>query len=135
MDTICKPNEDSECPRYFLYKKNDRFPWTQSFGAALNTNSAISSGIRMKESSEHLRMLVLNLMHIDTAMAATGTVEEVPRLAGEAACGTPTVCARRWTGQTHTPAPVLIGALRTMSATLMSETGKKKKKKKNILST
>lgn len=77
-------------------------------------------------------MLVLNLMLIDTAMVATGTVEEVSRLAGEAACGTPTVCAWRWTGQTHTPAPVLIGALRTMSATLMSETGKKKKK---ILST
>lgn len=75
-------------------------------------------------------MLVLNLMHIDTVMVATGTVEEVSRLAGEAARGTPTVCAWCWTGQTYTPAPVLIGALRTMSATLMSETGKKKKKKK-----
>lgn len=49
------------------------------------------------------------------------SIEEVSRLAGEAACVTPAVRARRWTGQTQTPARVLIGALRTMPATLVSE--------------
>lgn len=56
----------------------------------------------------------------------TGTIEEVTRLAGKAVCVTPTVCAWCWTGHTHIPAPVLIGALGTMPATLMSETGKEK---------
>lgn len=56
----------------------------------------------------------------------TGTIEEVTRLAGKAVCVTPTVCARCWTGHTHTPAPVLIGALGTVPATLMSETVKEK---------
>lgn len=128
MDTICKPNEDSECPCYSLQKER-----------LIHFNAVIRGCIKHKQCNQQwyqderiirsLHMLVLNLMHIDTVMVATGTVEEVSRLAGEAACGTPTVCAWRWTGQTHTPPPVLIGALRTMSATLMSETGKKEKKK------
>lgn len=57
---------------------------------------------------------------------ATGTIEEVTRLAGQAVCVAPTVCAWCWAGQTHTPAPVLIGALGAMPATLMSETIKEK---------
>lgn len=60
-------------------------------------------------------------------MVATITIEEVTRLTGKAACVTPAVCAWYWTGQTHTPAPVLIGALRAMPATLVSEPVKKKK--------
>lgn len=59
-------------------------------------------------------------------VTAAGTVEEVSRLAGEAARVTPAVHARRRTGQTHTPDRVLVGALRTMSAALVSETGKTK---------
>lgn len=61
-------------------------------------------------------------------IVATITIEEVTRLTGKAACVTPAVCAWYWTGQTHTPAPVLIGALRAMPATLVSEPVKKKKK-------
>lgn len=53
-------------------------------------------------------------------IVATVTIEEVTRLTGKAACVTPAVCAWHWTGQTHTPAPVLIGALRAMPATLVS---------------
>lgn len=64
------------------------------------------------------------------------TIEEVTRLAGKAACVTPAVCAWCWTGQTHTPAPVLIGALGAMPATLVSETVKENvnaKLKSNII--
>lgn len=63
---------------------------------------------------------------------AAGTIEEVSRLAGEAARVTPAVGARHWTGQTHTPARVLIGALRTVPATLVSETGKTKPTKRRF---
>lgn len=45
-------------------------------------------------------------------------------MAGKAACVTTAVCARCWTGQTNTPAPVLIRALGAMLATLVSETVK-----------
>lgn len=77
-------------------------------------------------------MLVLRHIRIQIAITAAGTIEEVSRLAGEAACVTPAVRARRWTGQTQTPARVLIGALRTMPATLVSETGKTKTNKKRL---
>lgn len=60
------------------------------------------------------------------AITAAGTIEEVSRLAGEAACVTPAVRARRGTGQAQTPGRVLIGAPRTMPVTLVSETGKTK---------
>lgn len=59
-------------------------------------------------------------------LIATGTIDVVTRLAGKAVCVTPTVCAWCWTGQTHTPAPVLKGGLGAMSATLVSETVKEK---------
>lgn len=52
----------------------------------------------------------------------TGTIEEVTRLAGKTACVTPAIRAWCWAGQTHTSAPVLIGALGAMPATLVSET-------------
>lgn len=54
------------------------------------------------------------------------TIEEVTRLTGQAASVTPAVCAWYWTGQAHASAPVLIGALRAMPATLVSETAKKR---------
>lgn len=58
-------------------------------------------------------------------IVATVTIEEVTRLTGKTACVTPAVCAWYWTGQTHTPAPVLIGVLGAMPATLVSEPEKK----------
>lgn len=62
-------------------------------------------------------------------IVATVTIEEVTRLTGKTACVTPAVCAWYWTGQTHTPAPVLIGVLRAMPATLVSEPEKKRESK------
>lgn len=61
-------------------------------------------------------------IHTDSRINATVTVEEVIRLAGKAARTTPAVCARYWTGLAHAPAPVLVGALRAMPPTLVSET-------------
>lgn len=80
----------------------------------------------MKGSSETQSVLTVNKINKEMIIIDTGTIEEVARLAGEAVCVTPTVCAWCWTGHTHIPAPVLIGALGTMPATLMSETEKKK---------
>lgn len=65
-------------------------------------------------------------------LCCTGTIEEVTRLAGEAVCVTPAICAWCWTGQTHTPAPVLVGALGAVPATLMSETRKEIKQNQKL---
>lgn len=48
-------------------------------------------------------------------------IEKVTRLAGKAVRVIPAVFTWRWAGETDTPASVLIGALRTMSATLVPE--------------
>lgn len=49
------------------------------------------------------------------------TVEEVTWLAGQAVCVACAVCAWCGTEQTHIPASVLVGTLRAMPATLVSE--------------
>lgn len=61
-------------------------------------------------------------IHTERRITVTLTIEEVIRLTGKAACVTPAVCARYWTGLAHAPSPVLVGALRAMPATLVSET-------------
>lgn len=127
MVMICKANEGSEWPRYFLWNKNDGLPSARQSVQCKQCH-------RQARGWENHLILVhagtlphAHVTRISTA-AATGTIEEVSRLAGEAACVTPAVRARRRTAQAHTPARVLVGALRTMSATPVSETEKKKKK-------
>lgn len=65
-----------------------------------------------------------NNIHAEKRVIAIVTIEEVTRLTGKAASAAPAVCAWHWTGQAQAPAPVLIGALRAMPATLVSETAK-----------
>lgn len=113
---------------FFLENRNDWFPSTRSLRGALNANRAISSGMRMKESSDLWTCWYYgNRIRIHMATTAAGTIEEVSRLAGEAARVTPAVRARRGTGQAQTPGRVLVGAPGTMPVTLVSETGKNKK--------
>lgn len=68
----------------------------------------------------------------DRKITATVTIEEVIGLTGKAARVTPAVCARYWTGLAHAPAPVLVGALRAMPATLVSETAEKNFSSKSL---
>lgn len=72
-------------------------------------------------------------IHTDRRIIATVTIEEVIRLTDKAACATPAVCARCWAGLARAPAPVLVGALRAMPATLVSETAEKGFSSKSLL--
>lgn len=129
MVMICKANEGCEWPRYFL--KIRMIGSHQRGGSAVGLLQTVqSASTRMKESSDPCTCWYLATWGSDIYLntpAATGTVEEVSRLAGQAARVTPAVGARRRTAQTHTPAQVLVGALRTMSAAPVSETGREKK--------
>lgn len=76
--------------------------------------------------------MLTNNTCIEIINAATHTIQEITRLAGKAASVTPAVCARCWTEQTHSSAPVLVSALGAAPATLVSETVKKKLKSNTI---
>lgn len=112
---------------FFLFspeEKSDWFPSTRPVGSATNKQRNQAQGRKNRLIFAHAGTLPRACAHISmlAAAAAPGTVEEVSGLAGEAACVTPAVGARRGAAQTHTPARVLVGALRTMSATPASET-------------
>ena len=78
--------------------------------------------------------MLTNNTCIEIINAAMDTIQEITRLAGKAASVTPAVCARCWTEQTHSAAPVLVGALGAAPATLVSETVKKKLKSNAVQS-
>lgn len=82
----------------------------------------VQSGTNKKKKSS---FRVLQVKKTRRSDCDSGTVQEVTGLAGDAECVAPAVLTWSCTGQTHSTAAVLIGALRAVSAAPLSETDRK----------